>query len=401
MLMFAVLLYAGCSERREAIGNPFDPAGDGAGEAGVGEAEGASASATGTASSSADPGGTASTAATGADTAAEAVDADTATQGHEDTSGNDSASSGAKFDVVDGNEHASGGDGEDEEGCEMVDFLFVVDNSGSMGARQTNLINSFGPFIDTIYDRLPAQDFRIMAVDSDAGHDIEVTCEPCDPDSFWCGDWCTVKSTLDVTCETTLGAGEVAPYNSEASNTICGVPDGKRYLTSTLTQTDIKDKFACIAKTGTLGSGAELPMTAMAEAVTTQDQPGGCNEGFVRDDAVLVVTIISDDIPTATVDNASTVGSPQEWFDAVVSAKRGFSQNIVMLAIVNNEHATCIGLTDSTARTGPTTRFLDFVAMFGVRGVVGNVCEPNYDAFFEQAVDLIEVACREFVPPPE
>ncbi len=221
------------------------------------------------------------------------------------------------------------------------------------------------------------------------------------PTSYWCGDWCTAKNSLDLACERTLGAGEVAPYNSAASNRICEVPDGKRYLTSTLPRVEIKDKFACIGKTGDLGSGAELPMTAMVEAVTTQNQPGGCNEEFVRDDAVLVVTIISDDIPTATVDNASMVGSPQEWFDAVVAAKRGFSQNIVMLAIVNDENATCIGRTDNVARTGPTQRFVDFVAMFGSRGVVGNVCEPTDDAFFEQAVNLIDTACREFVPPPE
>jgi len=76
----------------------------------------------------------------------------------------------------------SGGEAGSKEGCEKVDFLFVVDNSGSMGRHQAKLIESFGPFVETIYDRLPADDFRIMAVDSDAGDDIQ-SCEPCGPDS--------------------------------------------------------------------------------------------------------------------------------------------------------------------------------------------------------------------------
>ena len=38
-------------------------------------------------------------------------------------------------------------------GCRKVDFLFVIDNSGSMSDEQQNLINSFPSFIQTIQDR--------------------------------------------------------------------------------------------------------------------------------------------------------------------------------------------------------------------------------------------------------
>ncbi len=382
-IAFALIVSTACSEQREVIGNAFDSTGDDAGGSDAGEAADGG-DATGTTSTD---GGTPATTATSSPET-------TAT--HESTAEADSAMSGVRFDLGSGLDVPTADDGGTKEGCEKVDFLFVVDNSGSMGAHQTNLINSFGPFIDTIYDTLPAQDFRIMAVDSDAGDDL-LRCEAA---CNWCEGWCTARTTLTLTCEQALGAGEVAPFGvSGASNAICEVPDGKRYLTSALTKAEIKDKFACMAKTGTAGSAAELPMSAMVQAVTMQNQPGGCNEGFVRDDAVLVVTVISDDIPTKNADNASVVGTPQEWFDGVVLAKRGLVNNVVMLGIVNDENATCIGNTDGVDRTGPTMRFLDFIAMFGARGVVGNVCDPDYNAFFEQAVGLIQTACMEFVPP--
>lgn len=288
--------------------------------------------------------------------------------------------------------------GPDLDGCTKIDFLFVVDNSGSMGAHQTALANSFGPFIETIFDTVQADDYQIMVTDSDAGGDVLDTCEPCSPNSFWCGDWCEAKADLDLECEATLGAGEVAPYNNDASNTICGVPDGHRFLTAGLSQAEITDLFQCMARVGIFGSGAEMPTSAIVEAVGSQNQPGGCNPGFVRDDAILVVTFITDDYPVPnTADNASTVGTPEEWYEAVVAAKGGNPDNVVMLGIINTEDATCVaGAGDPIVH--PTERFVEFVELFGNRGLTGNICADNYNAFFQQAVGLIDTACDEFEP---
>src|SRR5262249_10251979 len=158
---------------------------------------------------------------------------------------------------------------------------------------QTQLIDAFGPFMDTIFSSVKAKDYNIMVAKSDSDGNIK-SCEPCSPNSFWCGDYCTAKASLDMKCETALGAGQVAPYNNKASNRICGVPGGKRYLTSSLGQSQIKELFPCMAKVGTFGSGAELPMSAAVAALTEQAKAGACNDGFLRDDALLVVTVITD-----------------------------------------------------------------------------------------------------------
>ena len=45
--------------------------------------------------------------------------------------------------------------------------------------------------------------------------------------------------------------------------------------------------------------------------------PGGCNEGFLRDDALLMVTFAAN---TPDIDSA---GKPKLWADAVLAAKHG------------------------------------------------------------------------------
>jgi hypothetical protein len=152
-----------------------------------------------------------------------------------------------------------------------------------------------------------------------------------------------------------------------------------------------------MAMVGTGGSGWELPISAVAAAVTTQNEPAGCNAGFVRDDAILVVTIISDDYPMPGIDDDLTsVGSPQEWYDAVVGAKHGDADDVVVLGIVDVATSTC--MTSDAGVVPPAERFVQFVERFGDRGLTGDVCSADYSTFFDQAVALIDGACDEFTP---
>src|SRR5688500_3590303 len=78
-----------------------------------------------------------------------------------------SSEGGLKLDV--GDVETEGDDPDAIEGCKKVDFLFVVDNSGSMSDEQSNLVSNFPGFIDTIAAELDdANDYHIMVLDSDA-----------------------------------------------------------------------------------------------------------------------------------------------------------------------------------------------------------------------------------------
>ncbi|MEB0161126.1 hypothetical protein, partial [Pseudomonas sp. AH2 (2023)] len=74
-----------------------------------------------------------------------------------------------------------------------------------------------------------------------------------------------------------------------------------------------------------------------------------CNEGFLRDDALLVVVVITDewDGPGDPEDMGgqrdppTSLGTPQSWHDAVVAAKNGLGQNVAALAITNYKDGPC------------------------------------------------------------
>ena len=63
----------------------------------------------------------------------------------------------------------SGVDPDADVGCDAVDFLFVIDNSGSMADEQQQLIDSVPGFVAAIEERLPTGTgtYHIMVTDSD------------------------------------------------------------------------------------------------------------------------------------------------------------------------------------------------------------------------------------------
>ncbi|MCX4239930.1 hypothetical protein [Paraliomyxa miuraensis] len=279
-------------------------------------------------------------------------------------------------------------DGGNAEGCEKVDFLFVIDNSGSMGDNQDSLIASFPGFIQSIQNTLTeAQDYHIMVVDTDAqwGGACPVLC----PAFGFCPEIPTYPcGVTPEACDTTLGAGVVHTMASDAPNVPCNFTTGGRYMDST--EPDLISAFQCSAKVGSDGDGSERPMGAMVGALSEDlAQPGACNEGFVREDAILVVTIITDE------EDDDSNGLPAGWFANVTASKLGDATAIVMLGLIND--------TDAAAPVCPAesqdpAKIREFVDMFP-NSIRGSVCAASYNQFFQQAVDLIDTTCDEFIPP--
>ncbi|MFV8753307.1 hypothetical protein ACNOYE_22390 [Nannocystaceae bacterium ST9] len=273
-------------------------------------------------------------------------------------------------------------------GCEKIDFLFVIDSSGSMADNQANLIASFPGLVEAMMQNVPADDWHVMVVDTDGqwgGSDCANACMaldtcpgvpefPCDtpPPSF---------------CDIRLGAGQVAPWGEAASNQECGLAGGQRYVQQA--EPDLLSAFSCVAKVGVDGSDFERPMDAMVGALAPEAiAAGGCNQGFVRDDAILVVTIITDE------PDAHSIGDPSAWADALIEAKLGNPAAIVVLGILPDgdlQSPVCI---EASPSAGAMSEFLE---LFDASSR-GSVCEPDYSPFFVDAVALIGETCDEFVP---
>ena len=293
--------------------------------------------------------------------------------------------------------------------CEKVDFLFVIDNSGSMTDEQQNLGTSFPGFINAIQGTLMAQDYHIMAVDTDAASvgassisisNGEVSCEThptccigiCNgiggifispPPTVCNGEPCS-NFPLPTGCEATLGSGRDYDQNGDS----CNIEGGLRYMTDT--QPDLVGTFQCAALVGPNGDGLELPMDAMRAAIGVESEMDGCNEGFLRDDAVLVVVFITDED-----DDGQSMGNPAEWKDYLVAAKGGNEEAVVVLGLIADEGFSGGGVCQDTG-DAPVLR--SFAESF-TYGQWGSVCEPDYTQFFIDAVSVIDTACDDFIPP--
>jgi hypothetical protein len=295
----------------------------------------------------------------------------------------------------------------EHNGCENVDFLFVIDNSGSMTEEQMALVTSFPGFISTISDTLMAQNYHLMVTDTDAASvgassislvNGQVMCDPhptccqgiCNgmggiviqPPPTECNGEPCENFELPTGCDVEIGVGK----DKDQQGQPCGIAGDIRYMLDS--QPNLEQTFSCAALVGAGGDGLERPMDAMMEAVGSQSEAGGCNEGFLRDDAVLVVTVISDED-----DFEQSSGNPASWKQFLVDAKGGNEQAIVVLGLIADGGLN--GGLCSSDDDAPTLR--SFAQSF-THGQIGSVCAADYAPFFEQAISVIDIACDEFEP---
>lgn len=265
----------------------------------------------------------------------------------------------------------------DGDGCQGIDLLFVVDNSGSMGPYQSNLGASVPGFVDALRDALPTDDYHVMIVDSSG---------PAEGD-----------------CEHRLGAGN----RGNDSGLECLPADGPNYLAG---DDEIDQLFPCLAHVGTSGDSAEQVANAMLNAVS----PGfvaddGCNAGFLRNDALLVVVLITDEF-------AGWGGL--SWASTLASFKQ--EDGIVVLGLIGDNPAdgdpqvypamakiTPWGTEPLCApweffswpdEASPNPGIVEFAQSFGERGFLGSICAESYGESLLSAVQTIVITCEEFEP---
>lgn len=273
-----------------------------------------------------------------------------------------------------------------DRGCQKVDLLFVVDSSGSMADEQINLVNAFPGFIEAMRTTLADTDgYHIGVVTTDA-YPFDTTCAPLN-----------------------FGNLVVQTGGESSSNATCSpFSSGGRFMTEA---DDLDTKFACAARVGTSGDGDERPMQALLAALTPPIAgDGGCNEGFLRDDALLVVVIITDEeddhetpaSACAQLPQQGSNGEPQEWYDSLVAVKGGVESNIVVLSLVGPDEQSgrvCPALDKcggGIIGAEQATRILEFTRKF-TYGFIGPVCE-DYGLVFAESIGVIESACEGFMP---
>jgi hypothetical protein len=268
------------------------------------------------------------------------------------------------------------GSGGASPGCAKVDFLFVIDNSVSMKDEQDALIASFPGFIDSIKANIAAKDdYHILVADTDDWGKCKIGQSACTSQSLCQEDNDYICNATFEACDMTIGAGVVHPAGKGASNQLCQLTGAKRYIQ--MGEPDINAAFACVAQLGLAGHAQERPMESMVAALSpAMNAADACNDGFLRSDALLVVTFITDE-------GGNDAGTPQDWYDAVVAAKSGDENAVVVIGFVAG---------------GANSDLAKFIALWGKHGFKASVNDPDYSGPFASSISLIDEACDNFIP---
>ena len=277
------------------------------------------------------------------------------------------------------------GDGK-PAGCKgKIDFLFVVSRDANMELVQAQLVDAFPTFVATIQAKFNDFDYHIMVVDGEPDWGLPYCTAEC-PKPF--EKFCTLDDypcdLLDLVteCDQTLGAGNVFAAGDDAYNKPCAIAGGQRFLTRD--QPDLTESFTCIAQLGSSGRG--WIGEALTAAVGPQlSWPGACNEGFLRDDALLMVTLVAANWDEEGKPFGSA-GTAEKWAKAVIDAKKGDANAVVMLDI------------GDTNCPLPEDRLCEMTKMFKFHHIE-SILAPDYGDAFDQATDLVEDACEGFVAP--
>ncbi len=250
--------------------------------------------------------------------------------------------------------------------CDAVDLLFVIDDSYSMADEQANLVASVPSFIAGITELLGVgTDYRVGVVTTD--------------DYAFNAPGCTRLGDL------------VTQTGGEASSAAtCGpFAEGQPFMTNA---DDLAASFACTAAVGISGASDEKPMEALTVLLARHGSP--CSADFVREDAVLVIVLITDE-----EDDGDSDRDPSDWHDAVVAAKDGDASRVMVLSLIGrDEPNACAGPWDGATGAEYAPRLAEFTERFA-HGVVGDVCAADYGPYFAELLADVATECTSASPP--
>lgn len=282
----------------------------------------------------------------------------------------------------DGSGSGSGSGTNTPRQCSKMDIMFVVDDSGSMAEEQGNLGQNFPMFADVL----------LNYVNPDGDHiDFRVAVT-------------TTGKTVTTTINTNLGMG-FPPQSQTLTETgdngefrkNCNV--ARNYLEPT--DPNLGDTLGCRANVGTSGPGTEMPLIATKLALDERIMDGK-NAGFIREDALLGVVMLTDEDDSSTLQDNITItidlsnpGStttttdfnPTELVQFLDTFKGQRSRWAT--GVIAGETACSSSFGDAAE----ATRLKEFVNLSGTQGVFSSICAGNLTTGLTQVIEKFQAAC--------
>ncbi|MCX4240547.1 hypothetical protein [Paraliomyxa miuraensis] len=180
----------------------------------------------------------------------------------------------------------------------LVDILFVVDDSGSMGEEQAKLASGAAGLVAVLDTASPPIDYRVAVTTTDngnpwcgstsheEGHFVATSCQQRAQDFVFEG-----VMTIDAYEEACLGACALPSLDLpqpwidvERSTDTTNVPEGS-----------VLEALECMLPQGISGCGFEQPLESMSRAILLSRTEGESEHGFRREGALLAVVLVTDE----------------------------------------------------------------------------------------------------------
>jgi hypothetical protein len=274
--------------------------------------------------------------------------------------------------------------------CSKVDLLFVIDDSGSMEEEQKNLLSNFPTFIGLIDNYATSAgsllDWRVGVTTT--GRDLTYSIQL--PPPF--------NQTTPPMTEHGNNGKLLHPKD-------CGVQN------AWIERHDTFDKgkaFDCIADVGTSGPGIEMPLETMTMAFRERVQDG-TNAGFLRDDALLAVVILTDENDCSRSDNNFTIQATSDVCDekdphinkvdsyvSFLDTLKGDRGRWASAVVAAPGPGSCKSAFGSAAEA---TRLKEFVNLAGQNSVFSSICDGDLTKALGDALKTFTGACENFTIP--
>ena len=268
------------------------------------------------------------------------------------------------------------------EQCRKMDLVFVIDDSGSMAEEQTSLANNFPRFATVL------NDYRL-----ESGDDL---------------DYRAAITTTGITATYTIVQPQIPgfPPLPPITQSQTGA-NGKFRQTCGMTRpwlerTDpnMATTFACAANVGTNGPAIEMPLRAAELAVQNT-----VNAGFVRDDALLGIVVITDEDDCSRRANPFTTSGDNcaENGDSDVATVTSFVTGFDQTKGERGRWATAViaAPADCMSAFGMganAIRLKQFAQEAGSNAVFADICQGNLAPALQSALDTFQAACENFPP---
>jgi hypothetical protein len=243
---------------------------------------------------------------------------------------------------------------------DKVDILFMVDDSGGTTPKAVALRTRFPDLIKVLDD--------FAAVGNKASYHFGVVTSDLGAPGISCGKNRGAKLQQ-------VGAGSSSGCLGPVGNNFI-LYDQKTGENNLPTGQDLPTTFGCMANVGDKGCGFEMPLEAVYRAL---HDPIAENQGFLREDAILVVVFLTDEDdcsadPTSDLFTANPAYGPLNSFRCT---RFGISCDGALVSDTPQMYATCTPATP--AQGGKLVDLQKYINFFSATKAKGGVKDDPRD----------------------